>query len=149
MIQRIQSVLLFDIVILSVLTLFFPFVQYQSGDTVLAMSLMPQSIAPGISQLVYIPSALNIIVPLFSLYVISQYKDRPKQAKLARVLLLLILALLTAMLAINFHEGEQTGWTKTYLWPSFLPIASAISAFLAARFIKKDEELVRSADRIR
>ncbi len=32
---------------------------------------------------------------------------------------------------------------------AFLPIVSAIFAFLAAHFIKKDEQLVRSADRIR
>lgn len=149
MIQRIQSIFLLDIVFFSVLTLFFPFVQYQNGDTIVALSLMPGALPEGVSPAFYLPVAVNLFVPLFSLFIIFQYRNRPKQARLAKGLMILILGLLTAMLAINFHAGEKEGWTKTYLWPSFLPIVSAISAFLAARFIKKDEELVRSADRIR
>jgi hypothetical protein len=41
------------------------------------------------------------------------------------------------------------GGDKRILWPSYLPIVSMIFAFLAGRAIQKDEELVRSADRIR
>ena len=149
MIQRIQSVFLFETVIVSILTLIFPFVQYQNGDALVVLSLMPGAIPAGVSQLLYIPVVLNIILPVFALYVIFQYKDRPKQAKLAKLLMILGAGLLTAMLTIEFVSDENAVWTKTYLWPSFLPIISTISAFFAARFIKKDEELVRSADRIR
>ncbi|MFL5752166.1 MAG: DUF4293 domain-containing protein, partial [Bacteroidia bacterium] len=96
-----------------------------------------------------VPVALNILIPVISLITIFQFKNRPRQARMARVLMLLSAFLLTAMLTMEFFKGEKAIWEKTYLWPSFLPIISTISAFLAARFIKKDEELVRSADRIR
>jgi hypothetical protein len=149
MIQRIQSVLLLDVVFMSVLLLFFPFIEYRNGEDVVLLSLMPGTFAAGVKSFIYVPVALNIVVALLALITIFQYKNRIKQARLAKVTMLLAAFLLTSMLTMSFYEGEKSGYVKTYLWPSFLPIISVISAFVAARFIKKDEELVRSADRIR
>jgi hypothetical protein len=49
---------------------------------------------------------------------------------------------------LSFIKVGQPG-TISYSFGSFLPIISAVFAFLAAHFIKKDEQLVRNADRIR
>jgi len=46
--------------------------------------------------------------------------------------------------AMEMNESEII-----YELGSFLPIIAAVFTFLASRSIKKDEDLIRSADRIR
>lgn len=89
---------------------------------------------------------LSMIINVFS---IGLYNDREKQLKrikIARVFQLVGLAVATAVLFTLDGFG-------LYLWAEILGTILILLGFilqmLAVRAIKKDEELVRSIDRIR
>ncbi|MDE6493504.1 MAG: DUF4293 domain-containing protein [Bacteroidales bacterium] len=90
------------------------------------------------------------------------YKNRGRQIKLCTVtffiniLLLGILFLGPDILSVNLSRSLDLGIDKQaarrmvhYQWGSFFPFASLVLINLASRFIKKDENLVKSADRLR
>ncbi len=149
MIQRIQSIFLFLVALISLLLVFLPFEQYSNGENTISLSLSPFSKPEGVANLIFAPVFINLALGILAIITIFQYKKRTKQLKIARGLMFTSLFMITSLLSIDFFHDDKAVWTKTYLWPSFLPIASVVFAFLAARSIKKDEELVRSADRIR
>ncbi len=97
-----------------------------------------------------------LTVTLFS------YRNRPRQLKLCtatfflNILLLGLLFLGPDMLSVNLSNALDLGLDKQtarkmvhYQWGSFFPFGSLIFINLASRFIKKDENLIRSADRLR
>jgi amino acid transporter len=101
---------------------------------------------------------VNIIIMLFTLFVLFSFKNRKKQIRFAGLNLLLLCGfiVLTFFTFDNVqsylnHSVNQQGseLSTTYGIGMVLPIISIIFNFLAIRAIKKDEELVRSADRIR
>jgi len=47
------------------------------------------------------------------------------------------------------HGQDEINGETFYLYPLAFPVVAAILTFLAFRGVKKDEELVRSYDRIR
>ena len=78
------------------------------------------------------------------------YKNRKIQLLLASVNYLLILGVIIMMymysLRINFFEGSGS---QSFTFFAFLPISLLFFNFLAIRGIKKDEQLIRSMDRLR
>ncbi len=146
MIQRIQSFFLLDVVIIGVLLFFFPFqrVVLSEGG---GIDLTLKSIQADITKpLIYIPLFLNMVSIILALFTIFQFKNRRKQMKLARALSIVNLFLLVTFLVIDYHV-TSTG--KKYMWSTFLPAGSIVFAYLAFFFIKKDDNLIRSSDRIR
>lgn len=90
----------------------------------------------------------------FLLYVIFQYKKRLVQVKLAQIALILsVLTMGTMVLAVNAHLEKDVLKgaivESAFQWGFFLPVLALIFVWLAARFIMKDEQLVRSMDRLR
>ena len=146
MIQRIQSIYLF-LVELIYLSLFFIPVYNQHFDKtniVNGMTLLDMPVLIGIT----------IVISFFAVYTIIQFKKRPLQIKFCNIGMLLSATAFAAVTTFpNFFTGEVTE-TQIHFHTSFgigtwffaLPI---FLFFLASRAIKKDEELVRSADRIR
>lgn len=150
MIQRIQTLFLLGVTIISALLLFLPFVEYTSVEHgKFSISLMPVN-NPKVNYTFFLPVVLNFLNLLFSIFVILQYKRRVVQIKLASLLMAFNSIMLGTMLLFDFISiGEGKTYTKIYLFGSYLPIISIFFSFMAIRFIKKDEELVRSADRLR
>lgn len=149
MIQRIQTVFLLAIAILSALLIFLPFEEVVIGGQSLALCLMPGCL-PGMAKwFIYIPMALNVIILILSLFTVFMYKNRRRQMKLASLLLVLSALLIGNLFTFHFIEGQTSNDVVNYKVASFFPILNSIFAFLARHFIKKDEDLVRSADRIR
>lgn len=151
MIQRIQTVFLLLVATISVLLLFFPFVQYEIMPAPVQVSLLPTQNMSMLTGLIYLPIVLNLVILLLSVYIIAKFKKRVLQMKLANLLMAMSGVLLGVMLFFDYLNPSlaATPMLKQYLWGAYLPIISVIASFLAARFIKKDEELVRSADRLR
>jgi hypothetical protein len=87
---------------------------------------------------------LGLLVTVF------QFNNRKKQLRLARVMIMLIFALITMMLTSAYKTVNAEGVMNivTGMAVAFPSIAIVLTA-LAARAIKKDEELVKSADRLR
>ena len=93
-------------------------------------------------------AGLGALVMLFS---ISRYKNRMPQVKLNALFSLITAGTLMGSYyfiskANALFDPQVQG---TFLIGFYLPIAAMLNNFLANRFIRKDEQLVRSADRIR
>ena len=147
MIQRVQTLFLLVAVASSVCMMLFPFVSYENLFNVFTLKVYNQ---PFCGTWYYVAEALNALVFILSLVCIFLYKKRMLQIKIANLLALLSAGLLAVLLFTDVVKVESfLGGQKNVLWPSYLPIAGMFSAFLAGLFIKKDEKLVRSADRIR
>ena len=94
-------------------------------------------------------AGLSVIVALFAIF---QYRNRTLQIKLGALNALLIGGTLIACTLATFQgdkliaNAEGEGHYMTGFW---LPAAALFFNLLANRFIRRDELLVRSADRFR
>ena len=95
--------------------------------------------------------ALLLLTALNSLFIIFQYKKRMLQIKLSGLNYLLLSAILVSYyLAIkNNNDMLAEAGKGEFLIGFYVPIIAIILNFLVIKFIKKDEALVRSVDRIR
>ena len=161
MIQRIQTVFLFMIIVLMVAFQFFPVWENIIQEGVEVYRLYPAfyyTMLPGANPaetvsywpyaLTGILAALTVIVSVIEIF---SYKNRMNQIKLGALNSLLMGGSL--ILAIYFTSNIQEGWEienpGQYGMAVFFPAISLICNMLANRFIRKDERLVKSMDRIR
>lgn len=91
---------------------------------------------------------LSVIV-LMLIITIFLYKNRILQMRLSVFNILLMLGSVGLIYFYSLQVQGKIDGETFYLYPVIFPVASAILTFLAFRGIKKDEELVRSYDRIR
>jgi uncharacterized membrane protein len=122
MIQRIQTVYLFFVFCLMGVLVFIPFSS---------------------SWTVTLDAA---IIALLSVVAIFLYKHRKRQILIGNLILLLL------VLAYPLHfifDGIPADLLRTVRYTFAFPLVAAILVCLAIRGIKKDERLVRSADRLR
>ena len=130
MIQRVQSLFLLFAVILNSVILFYAPIFITSQEEIIIMK-----------NLQY-PSLLLLLSTLLALFAVFQFKNRVRQ--LVIVYLSRLSIGISLLLCFLFkEEGNQI------YYGFFLLIFPYIILFLSAYFIKKDEKLVRSADRIR
>lgn len=143
MIQRKQTIFLALVVILFVLLLFIPVYEIHPVTT-LAGQVQ--------GKMLFIPLLLIpiIFVTLLAIFTIFMYKNRPIQIRICRSGL--IISLLMAVNAIIFPQFFIHGIARETIAPGIgaylLPVNIILFA-LAAYFIKKDEDLVKAADRLR
>jgi len=157
MIQRIQSVflLLLALAMLSVLAL--PLWHKVDGLTGQELTLTafgfqgsgnPLPLPTGPAWLIGVLAAASAAVAVFEIF---QFRSRGKQLLLGTVNLLLITATLGAAFYFS-NQGEQQLNIKLegqFLAGFYLPTLALLLNLLANRFIRRDEQLVRSADRLR
>ena len=160
MIQRIQSVYLLLVAVTGILLYGFPIVSLvpsQAGTSPAIYhisALQVESLINGTSQLYvrYWPTLiLNALIIAFAFFTILQYKKRSLQVKCANCLMLMILVLLV-LLALDIERlrsGAASSHMIAYNIYSALPVIQLILVRMAVGGIKKDEALVRSADRLR
>ena len=92
---------------------------------------------------------LLVVIELLLLITIFSYKNRILQMRLSIFSILLMLGSLGLIYFYSLHGQGKIGGEIFYLYPVIFPVVSAIITFLAFKGVKKDEELVRSYDRIR
>jgi len=94
---------------------------------------------------------LTIAGGLLALVSIFLFKNRPLQIRLSY--LTLILAIILPMVVVFLFYDEATKNAMDVVINDqlgiYLPIVGIIGAILAIRFIKKDEKVVKSMDRLR
>ncbi|TRX48890.1 DUF4293 family protein [Fulvivirga sp. M361] len=158
MLQRIQTVFLLLVALMMLLTLFFPFWTYQAVDSVEYYGLFAfyfERFDLESEELVriYFPFTLIATMAVAAITVasleITRYNNRLLQIKLGALNSLLIAGtlILAAYFATDFIKSK--GVAGHYGIAFFLPAAALIFNLLANRYIRKDEKLVRSVDRIR
>ncbi|KGO95134.1 DUF4293 domain-containing protein [Flavobacterium subsaxonicum] len=136
MIQRIQSVyLLIAIIASGILPIFLPLYTLSNGEEVSFMDNIAFVI-------LFVFSATLSIITLFS------YKKRKKQFVLNRLNIILNLILLGLFVYRLLNLSGESEISEKGIG-MFLPVISIVFLSLANRAVKKDEDLVKSADRLR
>ncbi len=155
MIQRIQSIFLFMVSILMGLTVFLPIwgkaddtnkiemnaiemIQTSAGETVMEQTTVYLAIIAGLTA-------------ILALWNIFNFKNRRFQMKITLFCTLLIAIFIGVSTFLTYQAenifSPQIGGTFGFGY--FLPVAAILFNWLSLRFIKKDEDMVRSADRLR
>jgi hypothetical protein len=137
MIQRIQTVYLFiALVILGALPYIFPLFTMSDGKEFRFMSDSFYTVLFGLS------TTLTLISILY-------FKKRQHQFVLNRLTIILNLILLGLFVYRSLNLSGEAVQVSEKGIGMFLPIVAIVFLALANRAIKKDEDLVKSADRLR
>lgn len=141
MIQRIQSIYLLLVAILSGGLIFAFHLWKLAEDKIFVLDLFSEeSIASKSVPVLFLLSAI------LALYSIFSFKDRKKQFVIGRLIILINLFLLGVLIYLSLNlpgEKSEKGIGM------FLPIVAILFSVLANKAIKKDEDLVKSVDRLR
>lgn len=148
MIQRKQSLFLLAVLLIGITMVFLPFQTLTLNNQIMALCLMPTCCSEIMDSTIYYPMVLNFLAILLSIFTIFQFKNRVLQYKLSNVLALLNV-FITGLFFLLAYTKVGTVENIHFTFGAFLPIIGVFFAFLAAHFIKKDEQLVRNSDRIR
>jgi hypothetical protein len=150
MIQRKQTLFLFELIFLGIALLFVPSGNVATPASSYELYLVPINNAeihssPGHYAAIFI----NFTALVLAFVAVFLYRQRTMQMKLCYVMLILW-TVLTLMIAFcPFVNSSVTPSAHV----SYLAVAigafGMLAAYLAARYIKKDIELLKSADRIR
>ena len=164
MIQRVQTLLLLGVSICMGLVLaYFIWGEVVEGQnrvvtfTAFSIDVIDTQNTPERTDVVLMESrstwyvaALAILASLTALFSVFQFKNRLTQMKLGALnSLFMVATLASCYFLINQTEKifpEAQGQTQLAF---FLPMAGLILNMIANRFIRKDEKLVKSVDRIR
>jgi hypothetical protein len=151
MIQRKQTLFLFLLIFLGIALLFIPCAYVINNGISHPVVLVPLEQQPFHSTAGHMAAiGLNFIMLVISAITIFLYRRRGLQVKLCYLLAVLWLVL-TLMLAfcpfILTRDASET--VETNYLASVTGALAIAGAILAARYIKKDIELIKSADRIR
>lgn len=147
MIQRIQS-LFFLIAAGSAFSLFgLPFA---STDQAVAESQFFQDQIYNIQDHIGL-TILFVLAGALALFALFSFKDRKRQLMLARVALVAnIIGIVLAVVLAVVDGGQAQYYENPTDSPGlFMPLLFILMILLATRFIRKDEKLVRSMDRLR
>ena len=142
MIQRIQSIYLAIVFTLSaILPLVFKLWD-DSIKAVYALDLLSDlSIIAKLVPVFFLISALLAIVSIF------KYKKRQLQFVLGRIIILINLFLLGILIYLSLNIPGEASSEKGI--GMFIPVVVILFTVLANKAIKKDEDLVKSVDRLR
>ncbi len=151
MIQRIQTVYLALAVILLVLCCCMPLATFEPAGMGKPSVMYSLVIISGAGEMTsFLPTALFVVVvlaELVSIFAIMGYKNRRRQMKLCRLAAVLEILWLIGYAVAFFSVGD--GLTPRVCLAASFPVIAIILTVMAHVAIKKDDDLVRSADRLR
>ncbi|MBQ6071155.1 MAG: DUF4293 domain-containing protein [Bacteroidales bacterium] len=162
MIQRIQSIFLLVAAVIPIVMLFTPIgyvntpdVQYVYNSLTLKMNV-PEGHA--VLRLYYVGFCL-LLCSVLSLIALFTFKNRVRQTQIVSICMIVYLVTLMLMLWVcpdvvfkKFFTLKETTYDFQFANKVVLLILVCVEAaclYLANKFIKKDEALVRAADRLR
>jgi hypothetical protein len=153
--QRIQTIFLGLVVIVMVVSIFLPLWQYADGSGV-RYELYPlhYSIINGDARsTAYVPYCVTAILMVaaatLAVQTIRRYDNRLLQIKLAAFNTIILMLVMGAVVYFSTQlndEFKYMGMSRGALWTVFAGVALN---WLAMRFIRRDEKIVRESDRLR
>jgi peptidoglycan/LPS O-acetylase OafA/YrhL len=144
MLQRIQTLYLFGALALQVICCFVPVaVLTSNGGQVVSFNLL--QLSPGQAPMQFLLTSLTGLAAFNNLICIFLYKRRQIQMKQCIINIVMLIALILLM----FLQLKRTGMLVTYHVPFVFPLVAVVSTWLAYGRIKKDEDMVKSYDRLR
>jgi hypothetical protein len=90
-----------------------------------------------------------ILIPVVSLITIFIFKNRKIQLKFSLILIVITSLFLIALIHISFRVISKYDMSITPGFKMILPVIILILSILAYRGIRKDDQLVKSYDRLR
>ena len=155
MIQRIQSIFLLMVSILMGLTVFLPLWGKQDGTNRIeidTMHMVQTSAGEVVTEQTTVYLAIIAgLTALLALWNIFNFKNRRFQMKIGLFCTLLIAVFIAVATFVTYQAQDtfspEIGGTFSYGY--YLPVVAVLFNWLSIRFIKKDEDMVRSADRLR
>lgn len=147
MIQRKQTLFLLALILTSISLLFIPVGTASYNGLPINFSLRLKNAGEFNSTLWHFAAvSLNALAILLAFVTIFIYRKRVLQIQLCYALMLIELAI---ALIVSFCPQSHLFPTESSGLGIIVCIVGLMSAYLAARYIKKDIELLKSADRIR
>lgn len=159
MLQRRQTLYLLAAAVCALLTFMFPVARYASpadgrGFVYSTMGVATEAGAPVTDLELKFPLAiLFLLIAVVMLVIMFLYKNRPRQIAIVRASYLLIILsaylMFSQHLSLSSYLNKGARFEASFGVSMFLPVAMLLFAFLAEHSIRKDEELVKSMDRLR
>lgn len=158
MIQRIQTVYLALAFIAMALLFAFPLAQFfaENGAFVFSVTGL-KNMVPGepdsFNSAIFLPIIVIATgIALLTLFTIFQYKNRSLQIKLTNIGVLSAIVLIMGIFFLYIPMIEKKisivpDYSKSF--GIYLPLVALVFLVMANRAIKRDDKLVRSADRLR
>ena len=142
MIQRIQSIYLLLVIFLSIGAPFFLKLWVEADNEVFAFDLFAnESILHKLVPISFVISALLALIAIFC------YNDIQQQFVLGRIIILINLFLLGILIYLSLNIPGEIFSEKGI--GMFIPSIVILFSVLANKAIRKDENLVKSVDRLR
>ena len=162
MIQRVQSIFMLIAAIAMIAMIFFPLWEKADPESSRLITMnafevkFEQQNEAGEMELLGVQNVMLVSLGAFvaagvMLFSLFKYKNRMAQVKLNALFSLLSAVTVVGIIFYSLKANELMVPEKqgTFLLGFYLPIVAMFNNFLANRFIRKDEALVKSADRIR
>ncbi len=162
MIQRLQSVFLFLVAVLGILTFLFPIATYLSDVAYYKFFVCSvrdysrQPFGDVATQGIQFSKAftttlavLQLIISGLAIFTIFKFRNRILQIRIIYLNIFINVLLVGGIFYYSTILEKQTNIVPEYGAGGIFPLLSIVLLFLANLFIQKDEKLVRSADRLR
>jgi hypothetical protein len=155
MIQRVQTVYLMLVLIFALLFIFLPMGYLSTPGTTLSINgwNLPETILEATSYatalLGWLSLVLAIIIMILTLHMILQFRKRLYQIKIGKILILIHLITVVSTFFYLDNVKVIAQGTFSYGIAIIFPLISMLLVLMANRAIRRDENLVRSADRLR
>lgn len=140
--QRIQTLYLIGAILLQWSCLFVPIGKLQGAA---GKHISIYGDVAGIEALL-----LSAIITIGAVTAILKFKNRKSQMKICSfIIIAAIVSLITTIVQLVLFAQASTATPQIYYWMAILPILVITMVALAKRAIHKDDELVRSSNRLR
>jgi hypothetical protein len=153
MLQRIQSMFLFIIIGISIADLFIPLALFEGTKLncqLSSLNVVDVSDDKAIDTVLSFPLLIVMsAIVLITVTTIFSYKNRVRQMKFCKLNILLNIVFMVVLFFYADSLEKLSGASAQYTMGAFLPLASVVLLFFTNRSVKKDEELVKSTDRLR
>lgn len=152
MLQRVQSVYLAVAFIAALAVYFFPIAVFKADSGLITLNFSGfQNEEAGFISKFYPLAILTGIMCFFILFQVFNFKKRIRQIQTGKavIILSLIWYLIVGIFVFNYFRTFDILLSARPGVALFLPIVVIILVIIANKYIRKDEELVRSIDRIR
>lgn len=155
MLQRIQSVWLFLSTVALLALFLFPYIQVLNADgtgKAVKISGVYENINGQVVQTApfTILTIVTVMIALLPFITIFFYKDRKRQIAMCYLSIVLILGYSFWLVQVAKQAvGEVTLTLQNYGLGVILPSLAILFVILALRGIRRDEKLIKSADRLR
>ena len=152
--QRVQTIFLALVIISMIVGIFFPIWVGVEGEVTYKLYPLHYSVYGESAPVpVYFPYSITAILMIaaatIAIMEIRRYDNRILQIKLGTLNSLVLMGVMISVmwLANTMINAHPTTWT--YGYGLYIPFVGVTCNWLAVRFIRRDEKLVRDSERIR